>query len=227
MIPDFKTYIKESIWSDMQDRGTGDIEKSEDSVNLMGVEKFVKYLIKRYDFKDNYQIECDKDMFSIPVLCADGVFGHDNMGVDYIKDSSEIKYIWILDSALPGSVRSALKKRFNLSIGSSYTFLSPLDGGEPTNQLVVDVLDYMADLDIDDINIRRTVNESIWSNINKRSEGSIERKEDTLLDTLTIDEFYDYLCKIYVTNVKNYRVFNHNKRDINVTHPYYHSVLGR
>ena len=30
MIPDFKTFIKESIWSDMQDRGAGDAVKKED-----------------------------------------------------------------------------------------------------------------------------------------------------------------------------------------------------
>ena len=34
MIPDFKTFIKESIWSDMQDRGTGEIKKKEDESNL-------------------------------------------------------------------------------------------------------------------------------------------------------------------------------------------------
>ena len=30
MIPDFKTYLRESIWSDMQDRGNGEITKKED-----------------------------------------------------------------------------------------------------------------------------------------------------------------------------------------------------
>ena len=34
MIPDFKTFINESIWSDMQDRGNGTIEKKEDASNL-------------------------------------------------------------------------------------------------------------------------------------------------------------------------------------------------
>ena len=188
--------LKESIWSDMQERGTGDIDKKEDSVNLMSVDKFVKYLIKRYDFKDNYQIECDKDMFSIPVLCADGVFGHDNMGVDYIKDSSEIKYIWILDSALPGSVRSALKKRFELSVGNSYTFLSPLDGGELTNQFVVDVLDYMADLNMNDINIMRSVKESIWSDMQERGTGDIVKSEDDI-NLFDIDALYDYIMLHY------------------------------
>jgi hypothetical protein len=30
MIPDFKTYIKESIWSDIQDRSTGEVVRKED-----------------------------------------------------------------------------------------------------------------------------------------------------------------------------------------------------
>ena len=190
--------LKESIWSDMQDRGTGDIVKREDDVNLMSVETFVKYLIKRYDFKDNYQIEYDKKlyMFSMPVLCANGVFGHDNMGVDYVKDSSEIKQMWILDSALPESVRSALKKRFNLSVGSSYIFLSPLDGGKPTNQFVVDVLDYMADLNMNDINIIRSVKESIWSDMQERGTGDAFKSEDDI-NLFDIDALYDYIMLHY------------------------------
>ena len=32
MIPDFKTYIKESIWSDIQDRSSGKIERKEDEI---------------------------------------------------------------------------------------------------------------------------------------------------------------------------------------------------
>ena len=32
MIPDFKTFIKESIWSDMQDRSTGETVREEDMI---------------------------------------------------------------------------------------------------------------------------------------------------------------------------------------------------
>ena len=32
MIPDFKTYIGESIWSDIQDRSSGEIERKEDEI---------------------------------------------------------------------------------------------------------------------------------------------------------------------------------------------------
>ena len=41
MIPDFKTFIKESIWSDMQDRSTGDTVREEDKfVNQMDYDEF-------------------------------------------------------------------------------------------------------------------------------------------------------------------------------------------
>ena len=32
MIPDFKTFIKESIWSDIQDRSAGDTVREEDMI---------------------------------------------------------------------------------------------------------------------------------------------------------------------------------------------------
>ena len=34
MIPDFKTFIKESIWSDMQDRSSGQEIRKEDDNNI-------------------------------------------------------------------------------------------------------------------------------------------------------------------------------------------------
>ena len=54
MIPDFKTFIKESIWSDMQDRGSGDAVKKEDLVPYEDLKDYdvvdilYKYLIQNY-----------------------------------------------------------------------------------------------------------------------------------------------------------------------------------
>ena len=36
MIPDFKTFIKESIWSDIQDRSAGDVVRKEDLITTNG-----------------------------------------------------------------------------------------------------------------------------------------------------------------------------------------------
>ena len=179
--------LSESIWSNINKRSEGNIERKEDDVDLMDGENFAIYLNKRYSFKNGHKIEYDKKLrtLTIPGLYTEDEFFYDNVGVDYENDSMTLRYMWINDPALTVQVRSALKKRYNLSSKeSSYIFISPLNGGELTNKFVVNVLDYMADLDINDINIKRTVNESIWSNINKRSEGRIERKEDQLITNI-------------------------------------------
>ncbi len=51
MIPDFKTYIKESIWSDLQDRSSGEIVRKEDDVDRLGYEDFFVYLTEHYQPK--------------------------------------------------------------------------------------------------------------------------------------------------------------------------------
>ena len=52
MIPDFKTYIKESAWGSMLDRGAGDAVRKEDDINLLDLEEFYwEYLEKHYRIK--------------------------------------------------------------------------------------------------------------------------------------------------------------------------------
>jgi hypothetical protein len=48
MIPDFKTFIKESIWSDIQDRSAGDTVRKEDEVNHLDQDDFLSYLENKY-----------------------------------------------------------------------------------------------------------------------------------------------------------------------------------
>ena len=56
MIPDFKTYINESIWSDIQKRSSGESVRKEDEVDLLdGVDLF-NYLTKKYK-------ECRKTIY--------------------------------------------------------------------------------------------------------------------------------------------------------------------
>ena len=46
MIPDFKTFIKESIWSDMQDRSAGETVRKEDDIDNLDTYEFIEYLKK-------------------------------------------------------------------------------------------------------------------------------------------------------------------------------------
>ena len=59
MIPNFKTFIKESIWSDMQDRSMGDAVRKEDDINHLDYVEFFTYLTEHYkpkSKKDNEKI---------------------------------------------------------------------------------------------------------------------------------------------------------------------------
>ena len=57
MIPDFKTFIKESIWSDMQDRSAGETVRQEDDINHLDYEEFFAYLQEHYQSKSKKENE--------------------------------------------------------------------------------------------------------------------------------------------------------------------------
>lgn len=48
MIPDFKTYIGESVWNDIRRRGNGTERKKEDDIDLLNIDDFCDYLKSRY-----------------------------------------------------------------------------------------------------------------------------------------------------------------------------------
>ena len=59
MIPDFKTYITESIWSDIQDRSMGKTVRKEDDIDHLDYVEFFAYLTEHYkpkSKKDNEKI---------------------------------------------------------------------------------------------------------------------------------------------------------------------------
>ena len=50
MIPDFKTYLKESLWADVQSQASGDTEKKEDDVNLRDYDQLYDYIEEHYTY---------------------------------------------------------------------------------------------------------------------------------------------------------------------------------
>ena len=78
MIKKFNEFIKESIWSDMQERGTGEIEKNEDNVNnkksvtalaTAVIDAFKSYGLQS-DFKDDFDV-VNPDNSSFYASCLD------------------------------------------------------------------------------------------------------------------------------------------------------------
>ena len=43
--------LSESIWSDMQDRSTGETVRKEDDINLLDIDEFIEYLKKSYKLR--------------------------------------------------------------------------------------------------------------------------------------------------------------------------------
>ena len=56
MIPDFKTYITESIWSDIQDRSMGKAVRKEDDIDLLDINELCEYLKTIYKVDSNSDI---------------------------------------------------------------------------------------------------------------------------------------------------------------------------
>ena len=72
MIPDFKTYIKESIWSDIQDRSSGETVRKEDDIDNLDMDEFYDYLNDHYEptLESSYKIRLYKDI-SVIILIGD------------------------------------------------------------------------------------------------------------------------------------------------------------
>lgn len=95
MIPDFKTYIGESVWNDIRRRGVGTDVKKEDDVNLLDRDGFYKYIMEHYqtateDVTGPYAIINSKnaDYINIPIIEDDNnklyrviIWNFDNDGI--------------------------------------------------------------------------------------------------------------------------------------------------
>ena len=155
MIPDFKTYIGESVWNDIRRRGNGTDIKKEDNINNLDVEEFVKYL------QDTYEATIDPEFFQIGVWYIGGASeGIANISIpiekndhdetpnmsnrmlmikkDVQKDEFEIrpnKYVFRL---YPNELKKTFGNDFDIDAGNFK--LTPYSG-KINNQVCVNVLD--------------------------------------------------------------------------------------
>ncbi len=151
MIPDFKTYIKESIWSDIQDRSSGDTIRKEDDVDRFGYEDFFVYLTEHYKPKSkkiNEEIGgrtsiIDTDIIEIfiPIESIDGriktliieMSKKDNSVVSMATSPTLFdKYV---------NLERMLSNNYTLTTSklSSRIYLKPKK--KPTNRTIVDLID--------------------------------------------------------------------------------------
>ena len=202
MIPDFKTFIKESIWSDIQDRSAGDTIRKEDDINLMSGEDFCDYLNDNYISKNKYKILYSEHSKCIHIPILNKFIGVLlNLSYDYKDNTITMNYDEV-ESLCPELCKK-IKENFKVdkeyvTIGYTKFIISPSDGSECTNRFFIDVINFI--IDNADKNVllikKKHINESIWSDIQDRSAGDTVRKEDDI-NLLDVDEFIEYLKKSY------------------------------
>ncbi len=164
--------ITESIWSDIQDRSSGEITRKEDNVNNMDMESFWLYIIKNYKErvktldKDHYCKEYDMDIVVDPSTDI-VIFG------SYVKDELVRIMVVLKTKAKDTTVKKIIDTSPDnfrwIRINSDKLELA-LNDGEVTNQTFVDLIEFFLN--------NQQVFESIWSDIQDRSAGDVVRDED-------------------------------------------------
>jgi len=151
MIPNFRTYIGESVWGGMLDRSVGDSIRKEDDINHLDYEEFFVYLTKKYKPKSKKTddgiggrtsvVDTDIIEIFIPIESVDGrtktliveMDKTDNSIVS-MRTSSILfdKYI---------NLERMLSKNYTLHTikGSSGIYIRPKE--KPTNRTVTDLID--------------------------------------------------------------------------------------
>jgi len=146
MIPDFKTYIKESLWSDLQDRSSGDVIRKEDDIDLLDETGLVNYMEKIYiSPNDDTHIICaalDHGSILASLFDIDGRY----YSIVYKKISTnkpEITFPVCQESDIENKLSKLYKvtrlKQYNDQIYK----IEPNDGSKITNKFFLEVLDFI------------------------------------------------------------------------------------
>ena len=193
--------IIESIWSDMQDRSTGKIVRKEDDINLMSGEDFCDYLNDNYISKDGHKIIYSEDSKSIYMSILKKYAGF-SYSITYNYENNTINMNDEVESLCPELCKK-IKENFKVdkeyvNIGYTQFIISPSDGSECTNRFYVDVINFIIENGDENMLLmkKKHINESIWSDMQDRSAGITQRKEDDI-NILDCDGLCDYIYDLY------------------------------
>ena len=233
MIPDFKTYLRESIWSDMQDRGTGDVIKKEDDIDLMDIEDFKAYLKKRYICTKSrrrwkvdswflggentlMQVDMPIEDISEPGIkityCLRLTYDYGKMECIDISSSYQTFFEEYPEFKKYVSDNYQLIKKskddFRLFVSDNLIVSKP--GKELKFHDYVELVDKALSC-VKKPYLKRVMNESVWSDMQERGTGDMTKREDDI-DLLDRYDFFAYLNKIYRTTppskIRNYDELN-------------------
>ena len=159
MIPDFKTYIGESVWGDIRKKSLGQEERLEDNIDVLFD------LIEKTHTTQSRQSPLEKDDDSIYVpLFYDGWSKVRKMRITYIEGEKHI-YIDSWTGKKVG-VKNAIEAKYNMNEvilddkrpSATSCEISMKDGGKIHNEDCLDIIDIIIEnipRDVYSIMIRR------------------------------------------------------------------------
>ena len=189
MIPNFATYLKESVWGGIRKKSLGQETRMENDVNHMSFDDFTTFITDTYSKNGNW--------FSI----SDSVSGKDlHIDLDII-DGITLKYnvsdgklynilIDVHNKNLKPLNVSKLENDFQIKQLHSKTYeVKNLDGTISNNTYVKLIEFFMANKDT-------LLMESVWGDIRKKSLGQEDRTENDV-NAMTHKGFVEYLKSNY------------------------------
>ena len=215
MIPDFKTYLNESVWGDIRKKSLGQEERLEFDVNQLNCEGLLEYLRKHYSFRNVGKYTYDKHLsgnakfVSIPfaVLNTDmmcycitylpNYWGGGNNVIKISIDFFKRTYLKHLYRQLKTVFRCDKNELF------SNIYIYPKDKNRTVDiKFFLEFLDYCATELVFEhpaicvVKQDEKMNESVWGDIRKKSLGQEDRLEDGV-DNMDMESFYKYLKDKY------------------------------
>ena len=203
MIPDFKTYIGESVWGDIRRRGLGKETKVEDDINILDGYGLFEYLKKHYDYGSLHNIQHFDDLDQICVCLYEDEAGYYTyLFYSGISDDPELEISSGVHH-LPDDLSNLLDKRYTITSDERedaelYTKIEPKGCryDKLTNWFFLDVLDFILDNLKNPFVKKKNVSESVWGDIRKRGLGSEVKAEDDV-NHMDFDTFADYIKDNY------------------------------
>ena len=195
--------ITESIWSDIQDRSSGEVIRKEDDVDLLDAQEFVEYLRDIYKNVDTkfYIFKDLNNMITVPTFETE-LGTKSTWFIEYDCNKKAV-YIWEHFLNKEDKLFDKLNDNYKLTlIRRNFTenFLVEPKKGKSSNKFFIEIIDYIlenASVFCKRILVKNNkVSESIWSDIQDRSSGESVRKEDDV-DNLDMEGLKDYITKHY------------------------------
>ena len=154
VIKTFSKFINESIWSDIQDRSSGDTVRKEDDIDHLDYEEFFVYLTEHYQpksKKDNEKIGGRTSILAtdiieifIPIESIDDK--STRLQINMSKKYNSI----VLIAASPAlfnkyvNLEKMLSNNYTINTSKNTIYITPKK--KPTNKTVVDLIDIFLDV---------------------------------------------------------------------------------